>query len=265
VEPTQTPLDVWVENNQGAQCIPFHLHPFTKYRYGAVDIICPIEAIFNDPNWKGRPIPFFIKDLSSCENLHSAGASLKSHLIPYMERAQAILPGYCLNTLSELKPFHLVRDGWSLFIRKRGKVVRLLGALERFNKNDKSRKCFINKNIFFKSIPFFQEKKEIFHRLHVVHGVTPSSDKGHIISLSLRRQLSAFDSKSIAKIVGISESHYRSIEQGNKKPTMTMIIKLAKLYNVSPDLIMKEFNYNIRYSSQDLDHMALASLENTNE
>ena len=255
------PLDLWAKKYESSQYLPFSLHPFTKYRYGIVEIVCPTET-FRDKDWKGRPIPFFIKSLPSHDLIYDAGGPMKFSIIPYMERTSLVLPGYCLNTSDELKDLRLGKDGWSLHITNRGKSIRVLAALEKFHRQEKrKRRCFINKDVFYKCIPYLEDQMESYDRLHMIHGLTPPTKDRHILPLMIRRKNLRIDTKTAASLIGISKNHYELIESGKKLPTMTMVIKLAKIHDVDIEVMMTEFNHNIRYSSEELSHVKLFGID----
>lgn len=263
LQPDVVPLDVWAERYKGSKYLPFTLHPFIKYRYGITDIVCPIESVAQNEEWQGRPIPFFIKKFPSLPDFYTAGGPLKKEVLHYMERSNAVLEGVCLNTPQEMSPLRLFRGEWSLFIRKKDKKIKVLAALEKFKGTEienRRRKCFINKDLFFKSIPDFEVKQDIMKRLHVMHGIIPNRGNKTMLPLQVRRTIIGADSKTIAKKIGIGLNQYEEIEKGLKSPTMSTIIKLAQLYNVTPDIILEEFNYNIRYTHQDLTHIGLSDL-----
>lgn len=54
--------------------------------------------------------------------------------------------------------------------------------------------------------------------------------------------------KELAKILYVTDSTISHYEQGINVPTTEMVIKLAKLFDVTTDYLLNNCNYSINYS-----------------
>lgn len=75
-------------------------------------------------------------------------------------------------------------------------------------------------------------------------------DRKNAIALILKdlREKNNMTQKEFAKILYVTDSTISHYEQGINVPTTEMVIKLAKLFDVTTDYLLNNCNYSINYS-----------------
>lgn len=75
-------------------------------------------------------------------------------------------------------------------------------------------------------------------------------DRKNAIALILKdlREKNNMTQKELAKILYVTDSTISHYEQGINVPTTEMVIKLAKLFDVTTDYLLNNCNYSVNYS-----------------
>ncbi|MGB9801898.1 MAG: helix-turn-helix domain-containing protein [Arcobacter sp.] len=59
------------------------------------------------------------------------------------------------------------------------------------------------------------------------------------------REERGYSTRYVANKIGVSDSAYRSYENGNRKPDVVKIVKIAKVLNVSPSYLLEDYPKNL--------------------